>query len=76
MSPRNKQYRKVLSPPVLKGFQPIGIPYDDATVVKLLFEEYEALRLADYTGLKQEEAAKMMNISLRQIRRIIKNIAK
>ena len=63
MSPRNKQYRKVLSPPVLKGFQPIGIPYDDSTVVKLLFEEYEALRLADYSGLKQQEAAKMMNIS-------------
>jgi len=63
MSPRSKQYRKVLSPPVLKGFQPIGIPYDDSLVIKLLFEEYEALRLADYSGLKQEEAARLMNVS-------------
>lgn len=63
MSPRSKQFRKVMSPPVLKGFKPIGVPFNDAIVVTLLYEEYEALRLADYSGLKQEEAAKLMNVS-------------
>lgn len=63
MSPRSKQFRKIISPPAMKGYQPIGIPYNEATVVSLLYEEYEALRLADYSGLKQEEAAELMNIS-------------
>jgi predicted DNA-binding protein (UPF0251 family) len=63
MSPRNKRFRRIGSPPVLKGFKPIGLPYHETNVVKVLYEEYEALRLADYSGLKQEEAAKFMNIS-------------
>jgi len=63
MSPRSKQFRKIISPPVLKGFMPIGVPFNDAGVVSLLYEEYEALRLADYSGLKQEEAARLMNVS-------------
>ena len=46
----------------MKGFQPIGVPFSEAAVVTLLYEEYEALRLADYSGLKQEEAARLMNI--------------
>ena len=63
MSPRNKRFRKIGSPPVLKGFKPIGVPYNETNVVSVLYEEYEALRLADYSGLKQEEAAELMNIS-------------
>jgi predicted DNA-binding protein (UPF0251 family) len=63
MSPRSKQARKLVSPPVLKGFKPIGVPFNKAGVVSLLYEEYEALRLADYAGMKQEEAAGLMNIS-------------
>ncbi len=63
MSPRSKQYRKVVSPPALKGFKPIGVPYDQAAVVSMLYEEYEALRLADYSGMKQEDAARLMNVS-------------
>jgi predicted DNA-binding protein (UPF0251 family) len=63
MSPRNKQIRTIGSPPVLKGYKPIGLPYNETTVIKVLYEEYEALRLADYSGLKQEEAAKFMNVS-------------
>lgn len=63
MSPRSKQFRKVVSPPVLKGFKPIGVPFGNSEVITLLYEEYEALRLADYSGMKQEEAASLMNIS-------------
>ena len=63
MSPRSKQFQKIVSPSAMKGFQPIGVPFSQAAVVTLLYEEYEALRLADYSGLKQEEAAALMNIS-------------
>lgn len=63
MSPRNKLHRKIGSPPVLKGYKPIGLPYNESEVITVLYEEYEALRLADYSGLKQEEAAHFMNVS-------------
>ncbi len=76
MSPRSKQFRKVVSPPVLKGFKPIGVPFSDAIVVTLLYEEYEALRLADYSGLKQEEAAKLMNVSRPTFTRIYSSCLK
>lgn len=76
MSPRNKQYRRVVSPPVLKGFKPIGVPYNDTRVTSILYEEYEALRLADYSGLKQEEAAKLMNVSRPTFTRIYRSCLK
>jgi len=47
----------------MEGFKPFGIPMRDLESVDLLYEEYEALRLADYENLTQEEAAKKMNIS-------------
>jgi predicted DNA-binding protein (UPF0251 family) len=36
----------------------------------LLFEEYEAIRLCDYVGLKQEEAAEKMKISRPTLTRV------
>jgi predicted DNA-binding protein (UPF0251 family) len=50
-------------PPAMEGFKPFGIPMRELESLNLLFEEYEALRLADYENLTQEEAAKKMNIS-------------
>lgn len=76
MSPRSKQFRKVVSPPVLKGFKPIGVSFSDALVVTLLYEEYESLRLADYSGLKQEEAARLMNVSRPTFTRIYSSCLK
>jgi uncharacterized protein len=63
MSPRNKRIRKVGSPPVFKGFKPIGLPTAEHKVISLLYEEYEAFRLIDYSELSQEEASKIMNVS-------------
>lgn len=46
----------------------------------LKFEEFEAIRLADHTGLDQKEAAKFMEISQQTFSRILrsgrKNVAK
>ena len=50
-------------PPVMEGYKPFGVPMRELESVDLLYEEYEALRLADYENLTQEEAAKKMNIS-------------
>jgi predicted DNA-binding protein (UPF0251 family) len=47
----------------MEGYKPFGIPMRELEAVDLLYEEYEALRLADYENLTQEEAAKKMNIS-------------
>jgi predicted DNA-binding protein (UPF0251 family) len=47
----------------MEGFKPFGIPMRDLESVILLFEEYEAVRLADYLALSHQEAAKQMNVS-------------
>jgi predicted DNA-binding protein (UPF0251 family) len=53
----------ILTPPVMEGFKPFGVPMTDLEPVILLFEEYESLRLADYEGLTQEQSAGRMQIS-------------
>jgi predicted DNA-binding protein (UPF0251 family) len=47
----------------MEGFKPFGIPITELEPVILLFEEYESIRLTDYEGLTQLEAAIKMNIS-------------
>ena len=47
----------------MEGYKPFGIPRRELDSVTLLFEEYEAIKLADYENLTQEEAALKMNIS-------------
>jgi len=78
--PNRRRYRRIKMPPRMEGFKPFGIPMRELESVDLLFEEYEALRLADYENLTQEEAAKKMNISRPTFTRLYdkarKNIAK
>ena len=50
-------------PPPMEGFKPFGIPMRELEPVVLNYEEFEAIRLADYENLTQEEAAQKMNIS-------------
>lgn len=52
-------------------FKPRGIPLSDLYEVCLNIDEVEALRLADYDGLYQEDAAKRMNISRATFGRIV-----
>ena len=55
--------RSIEKPPIMEGFKPFGIPMRDLESVILLFEEYEAVRLADYLSLSHQEAAQQMNVS-------------
>jgi len=61
--PNRRRFRRINTPPSMEGFKPFGVPMRELESVNLLYEEYEALRLADYENLTQEEAAKRMNIS-------------
>jgi hypothetical protein len=52
-------------------FKPRGIPTVDLEEIVLSLDEFEAIRLADYEQLYQEEAAAQMNISRQTFGRII-----
>ncbi|MBN1820468.1 MAG: DUF134 domain-containing protein [Prolixibacteraceae bacterium] len=68
--PRRKRGRKMLVPPVIKGMSVFGVRGRRAQEVYLLFEEYEAIRLLDYRGMNQEEAAVHMEVSRPTLTRI------
>jgi predicted DNA-binding protein (UPF0251 family) len=61
--PNRRRLRRIKIPPAMEGFKPFGIPMRELESIDLLFEEFEAIRLADYEDLTQEESAKKMNIS-------------
>lgn len=71
--PRPQQNRKIASPPIMKGFKPFGIPRSAIESIVLKFDEYEAIRLLDYEGMMQEEAAEKMNVSRPTLTRIYEN---
>jgi predicted DNA-binding protein (UPF0251 family) len=76
MSPRPKKYRKVDSPPIMRGYKPFGIPFSQSVSINLHYEEYEAIRLCDYNNLSQEESSVIMNISRPTFTRIYEQARK
>ena len=70
--PRPKCNRQICGVPDKNYFKPRGIPSVDLEEVVLSLDEFEAIRLADYEQLYQEEAASRMNISRQTFGRIIK----
>jgi predicted DNA-binding protein (UPF0251 family) len=74
--PRPQQHRKIVSPPLMQGYKPFGIPRRELETVILQFDEYETIRLLDYEGLMQEQAAERMNVSRPTLTRIYENARK
>ena len=74
--PRPKQNRKISNPPLMQGFKPFGIPRRMLSQVSLLYDEYEAIRLLDYEGMNQDQAAVQMNVSRPTLTRIYENARK
>ena len=66
-----KKSRFVLEPPSVVYFKPRGIPVARLEEVVLAVEEYEAVRLVDYEGLQQQEAAERMHVSRATCARIL-----
>ena len=80
MSPRPKRHRKIKEPPHITGFIPENEDFDTRNSVNLFYEEFEALKLADYDNLTQLEASKRLDVSRPTFTRIydsaLKKIAK
>lgn len=74
--PRPKCQRRIGCPPTMEGFKPFGIHRNGKETVTLLFEEYEALRLTDYEGMTQEQAAEKMQVSRPTFTRIYEQARK
>lgn len=75
MRGRPSKYRIVRGDPKILQFSPRGRPGrpDEA---ELNMDAFEAIRLADYMGFSQKEAAKSMNISQQTFSRVLKKAHK
>jgi uncharacterized protein len=69
--PRPCKRRRVTCNPVTTSFEPQGVPAENRESIVLSIDELEAIRLADYDGLYQEQAAKKMNVSRQTFGNII-----
>ncbi|MDE3741260.1 DUF134 domain-containing protein [Maribacter polysaccharolyticus] len=67
---RPKTLRKVVAPPNFKGYRPYGTNVEANESVDLLYEEYEAIKLADYDLMNHLEASQLMGISRATFARI------
>ncbi len=70
--PRPRKYRHLLQEPQPAIFKPVGVPLESLDRVRLLYEELEALRLADLEGKHQTESAKEMGVSRSTFQRILR----
>ncbi len=61
--PRRRKPRKVVAPPGFKGYRPYGVQHNNQEGVTLLYEEYEAIKLADYDRMNHLQASKLMGVS-------------
>lgn len=61
--PRRRSLRKVVAPPAFKGYKPYGVSKESDDAIELLYEEYEAIKLADYDLMNHQEASKLMGVS-------------
>ncbi len=71
--PRQRQKRKITRPPGFNGYRPYGSVERKKEAVELLFEEIEAIRLADYEFMSHHEACRYMGISRATFARIYEN---
>lgn len=55
--------RKIGEMPQMTAFKPAGVPGRELEEIALTLDEFEAIRLADFVGLYQEDAAQQMGVS-------------
>jgi uncharacterized protein len=70
---RPKCCRRIGCGPDATYYKPRGIPSTMLEEVHLTLDEFEAIKLADFKALYQEQAAGMMNISRQTFGRIIES---
>ncbi|MFW5829575.1 MAG: DUF134 domain-containing protein [Planctomycetota bacterium] len=69
--PRPQSPRKVTAAPAVTWFKPAGVRLAELAEVVLTLDELEAMRLTDYEGLYQEQAAQAMQVSRPTLGRIL-----
>ena len=74
--PRPRLFRRVQGEPAVNYFKPAGVPLSTLKEVVLTVDEFEAIRLKDYKGMEQEEAAKIMDISQPTFNRLLRSARK
>ncbi len=72
---RHTKPRSIEKEPRITIFSPRGRP-GRPDEISLKYEELEALRLADYKGIKQEKAARYMKVSRQTFGRVLKEARK
>lgn len=70
---RNRHIRRIGFLPEVTFYKPHGIPLHDLEIVVISHEELEAIRLVDFMGLEQEEAATRMEISRKSMANDLKS---
>jgi predicted DNA-binding protein (UPF0251 family) len=74
--PRPCKLRTVICNPQVSTFKPCGKGKENLETVYLSIDELEAVRLADYEGLYQEQAAAKMKVSRQTFGNIISSAHK
>jgi predicted DNA-binding protein (UPF0251 family) len=74
--PRPRHCRRVGHLPRVTFYKPSGVPLSILQHIALTVDELEAVRLADFEGLYQEQAAEKMNVSRQTFGRIIESAHK
>ncbi len=69
--PRSKKVRFIAHRPPATVFKPAGLPARGLPWAVLALDQYEALRLADYIGLSQEQVAQRLRVSRPTVSRIL-----
>jgi predicted DNA-binding protein (UPF0251 family) len=69
--PRPKLFRTIQSTPAIDGFNPSGAEQMGEVVLSL--EEFEAVRLVDFEGLDQSQAADQMGVSRQSFGRVLRS---
>jgi predicted DNA-binding protein (UPF0251 family) len=73
---RSRGIRWITEIPEITYFKPFGIKPSELRTILISLEELESLRLVDYDGMKQEEAASYMRVSRRTLWNDLKNARK
>lgn len=69
--PRKEKERLIRGQPLVSVFKPAGVPARELKRVTIRLDEYEAIRLADYEGLRQEDVARHLGVSRPTVSRIL-----
>ena len=69
--PRPRKRRRLRHQPKSAVYKPLGAPLESLERITLLYEELEALRLADLEGRHQADAAHHMGVSRSTFQRVV-----